>query len=91
MGYLMEFILSTAGRSQLFAHQLLWNMKTNIFIDEDALSRDPIIGDILERMADDIKHGLSGPALQFYEREFDFFDKVMRLTRAKAFCKFRRT
>lgn len=40
MGYIAEFIKSLADRSQLVAHQLLWNMKTNMYKDEDSLMKD---------------------------------------------------
>lgn len=40
MGYISEFIKSMAERSQLVTHQLLWNMNTNMFKDDDSQSRD---------------------------------------------------
>ncbi len=48
MGYIAEFIKSLASRSQLVAHQLLWNMKTNMFKDEDSLIKD---GNELNRLS----------------------------------------
>lgn len=40
MGYVAEFIKHISKRSQIVAHQLIWNMQTNMYMDEDQLHKD---------------------------------------------------
>ncbi|XP_015600220.1 phosphatidylinositol 4-kinase alpha isoform X2 [Cephus cinctus] len=80
MGYVIEFIKAIAKRSQVVAHQLIWNMHTNMYMDEDKLLKDPVLFDVLDSLVKSILSSLSGPAKQFYEREFDFFDKITSIS-----------
>lgn len=36
LGYVERYIMETAKQSQLFAHQVIWNMKANSYKDEDS-------------------------------------------------------
>lgn len=75
LGYVERFILQTAQFSQLFAHQIIWNMKANSFKDDDAQVPDeikPTLDSVMNKMVD----GFAAEDKDFYEREFAFFDEV---------------
>ncbi|KAG6449776.1 hypothetical protein O3G_MSEX006205 [Manduca sexta] len=80
MGYVAELIKSLAKKSQVVAHQLIWNMHTNMYTDEEMHNKDPALFDILENLTKCILDTLSGPAKAFYEREFDFFSQITNIS-----------
>ncbi|KAG1666136.1 Phosphatidylinositol 4-kinase alpha [Nymphon striatum] len=80
MGYVTEFIKVAAKNSPLIAHQLIWNIKTNMYLDEDGREKDPDLFGPLEAIMNSILSSFSGAARSFYEREFDFFGKITAIS-----------
>ncbi|MBW0462794.1 hypothetical protein O181_002509 [Austropuccinia psidii MF-1] len=80
LGYIERFISETAKVSQLFCHQIIWNMKANAYRGDDAVEPDPMKPS-LDRIVESIVDSLSGEAKAFYETEFDFFDKVTGISK----------
>jgi hypothetical protein len=52
MGYVADLIIWLAGHSQLLAHQLIWNMKANMYTDEESKNEDPIMFKPLKSIVD---------------------------------------
>lgn len=75
LGYVERYIVETAKFSQLFAHQIIWNMKANAFKDEDSQIPDSI-KPTLDKVLAALVESFSPEDRDFYVREFDFFNKV---------------
>lgn len=75
LGYVARFILETAKLSQLFAHQIIWNIKANAYKDEESLIPDPV-KPTLDQVQTSLIASFSPEDRSFYEREFAFFDEV---------------
>ena len=79
-GYVREVIFWLAKHSQLLAHQLIWNLTTNVFRDQDSKFRDTQIADLIESLINDIKNSLTGLEKEFFKREFDFFGEITEVS-----------
>nr|CAD7444999.1 unnamed protein product [Timema bartmani] len=75
LDYMAELIKDIANKSQILAHQLIYNMRTNMFLDEDMSFKDEL-HDVLEHLIDSIVSSLTGAAKSFYLTEFEFFGKM---------------
>ncbi|KAJ1883006.1 phosphatidylinositol-4- kinase [Coemansia sp. RSA 1722] len=86
-GYVERAILSSAQISQLFAHQIIWNMKANMYKDEESTVPDAL-KPTLDRIVQKILDALSGDDRQYYEKEFGFFNEVTGISgKLKPFIK----
>ncbi|KAJ2350654.1 phosphatidylinositol-4- kinase, partial [Coemansia sp. RSA 2673] len=86
-GYVERAIISSAKISQHFAHQIIWNMKANMFKDEESLVADSLKPS-LDRVVEQIVDGLSGDDRVYYEKEFSFFGEVTGISgKLKPFIK----
>jgi phosphatidylinositol 4-kinase len=91
LGYVERYIIEAAKFSQLFAHQIIWNMKANAFKDEDSqivslaslnfsdqhLQKQPDgMKPTLDKVMERLIASFSSQDKLFYEREFSFFNEV---------------
>lgn len=87
LGYVERYILETAQFSQLFAHQIIWNMKANSYKDDDAQVPDaikPTLDGVMSKMVS----SFASVDRDFYEKEFAFFDEVTSISgKLKPFIK----
>ncbi|KAI0345278.1 atypical/PIKK/PI4K protein kinase [Trametopsis cervina] len=79
LGYVSRFVFETSKISQLFCHQIIWNMKANCYKDDGAEVEDPMKPE-LDKMTDIVVAALSGEAREFYDREFTFFNEVTSIS-----------
>ncbi|KAG6889834.1 hypothetical protein C0995_014311 [Termitomyces sp. Mi166 len=87
LGYVAQFIFETTKISQLFCHQIIWNMKANCYKDDVAGIEDPM-KPTLDFITERVVESLSGSAREFYNLEFNFFDEVTSISgKLKPFIK----
>ena len=76
-----EYLIWAAARSPLLCHQLMWNMLTNRFCDEDGKIKDPDIGDKIDKLLEKIKSKLSLPILSSALRLHPFSNYCLSATK----------
>lgn len=87
LGYVERYIVETSKFSQLFAHQIIWNMKANAYKDEDSQVPDPVKPTLDVVMNSMIANFLPADKA-FYEKEFAFFNEVTDISgKLKPFIK----
>ena len=88
IGYVFEYLIWSSNQSPLLCHQLMWNMMTNRFRDEEGTVKDPDIGFKIDALLDAIKGGFDIRAAEFYKREFKFAGDLTEISnRIKPFDK----
>ncbi|KJH49032.1 phosphoinositide 3-kinase family, accessory domain protein [Dictyocaulus viviparus] len=80
MGYVAELIIWLGHHSQLLAHQLIWNMETNMYADEDSKNKDPVLFDALNEIVKKTVNQLEGAARRFHEAEFSLFHQLTAIS-----------
>ena len=79
LGYVQRYIIEAAKFSQLFAHQIIWNMTANAYKDEDSSIEDslkPTLDVVKNRMV----ASFSRTDQSFYQREFSFFNEITEVS-----------
>ncbi|KAI8369570.1 uncharacterized protein BYT42DRAFT_503440 [Radiomyces spectabilis] len=80
-GYVQKYIMEAGQVSQLFAHQIIWNMQANFYIDADKECNKPDqLKPTLETIIDNLVNSFTGDDRDFYEREFKFFGDVTAIS-----------
>jgi len=86
-GYVQEYILEAGKYSPKFAHQIIWNMKANMYMDDDATVESPLkpkLEAVLERMVS----SFDPEEKKYYDTEFAFFGEVTSISgKLKPFIK----
>ncbi|KAI8973785.1 hypothetical protein BDF20DRAFT_823654 [Mycotypha africana] len=80
-GYVEKYIMQAGQVSQLFAHQIIWNMSANFYVDADKECIKPdTLKPTLEKIIRNLVASFTGTDRDFYEREFKFFGEVTAIS-----------
>lgn len=78
MGFVRRLILALSSKSNLLAHQLIWNIRTNTYKNEE--TPDLEMKAKLEPIAQQIEFNFTSDARAFYERVFAFSDRLTKVS-----------
>lgn len=78
MGFVRRLILDLPKKSNLLAHQLIWNIRTNTFKNETTIDED--MKKKLEPIAQQIEIDFTPDARKFYQRVFDFSNRLTKVS-----------
>jgi phosphatidylinositol 4-kinase A len=78
MGFVRRLILDLSKKSNLLAHQLIWNIRTNMFKNETTIDED--MKKKLEPIAEQIEIDFTPDAQKFYQRVFAFSDQLTKVS-----------
>ncbi|CAF1029135.1 unnamed protein product [Rotaria sordida] len=78
MGFVRRLILTLSGKSKLLAHQLIWNIRTNIYKNETTIDYE--MQKKIEPIAQEIENNFTSDARKFYERVFTYSDKLTKVS-----------
>jgi len=78
MGFVRRLILALSKKSNLLAHQLIWNIRTNTYKNEDMPDHE--MQAKLEPIARQIEIDFTHDARNFYERVFAFSDRLTKVS-----------
>ncbi|UJR22456.1 hypothetical protein I4U23_025514 [Adineta vaga] len=78
MGLVRRLILALSRKSNLLAHQLIWNIRTNVYKNETTPDEEMRVK--LNPIADQIQAALTTDAKDFYERVFEFSDRLTNVS-----------
>ena len=78
MGFVRRLILALSKKSNLLAHQLIWNIRTNMYKNET--TPDNVMHEKLGSIIRQIEIDLTPNAKQFYDNVFTFSDKLTKVS-----------
>ena len=78
MGFVRRLIFALSKKSNLLAHQLIWNIRANTYKNED--TPDSEMQAKLEPIARQVEFDFTYNAKDFYERVFTFSDRLTKVS-----------